>query len=81
MSIFKFNIQWTHEIEVEAIDEDEAFEIVYGGVILDDYGKGKGYLSVELEVDDSATTEWGLFDTDPEEEDITYLSLNDAEYL
>ena len=26
MSTFKFNIQWTHEIEVEAIDEDEAFD-------------------------------------------------------
>lgn len=80
MATFKFNIQWDAEIEVEAIDEDEAYDILYGGVILDAYGKGKGSLNVDL-VEDIGKSEWGLFDTDPEEELITYLAINDDEYL
>ena len=80
MATFRFNIQWDAEIEVEAIDEDEAYEIVYGGAILDAYGKNKGSLNVEL-LDDSESSQWGLFDTDPEDEDITVISLNDEEYL
>lgn len=80
MATFKFDVHWTAEIEVEALDEDEAYEIIYGGAILDAYGKNKGSLSVDL-VEDIEKSEWGLFDTDPEEEPITYLALNDEDYL
>jgi hypothetical protein len=82
MATFKFDVQWTAEIQVEALDEDEAYEIIYGGVVLDAYGKGKGTLTVDLINDeDYGKPEWGLFDTDPEDEDITYLALHDEEYL
>ena len=80
MAIFKFIVQWDAEIEVEALDEDEAYDTLYGGVILDAYGKGKGSLTVDL-IEEAERSEWGLFDTDPEEEDITYLALNDETYL
>lgn len=80
MATFKFIVQWDAEIEIDAFDEDEAYDILYGGVILDAYGKGKGSLTVDL-IEDKVKSEWGLFDTDPEEEDITYLALSDETYL
>ena len=80
MATFKFNIQWDAEIEIEALDEDEAYDTLYSGVIQDAYAKGKGSLSVDL-VEDIERSEWGLFDTDPEEEPITYLALTDEDYL
>lgn len=80
MATFKFNIQWDAEIEVEALDEDEAYDILYGGVLHDAYAKGKGSLNVDL-VEETQRSEWGLFDTDPEEEDITYLAISDDIYL
>jgi hypothetical protein len=80
MTIFKFKVQWDIEVDIDAIDEDEAYEIIYGDVLLDAYGRGKGSLSVDL-VEDIEKSEWGLFDTDPEEEPITYLALNDEDYL
>lgn len=80
MATFKFKVQWDIEVDIEAIDEDEAYEIIYGDVLLDAYGRGKGSLTVDL-VEDIEKSEWGLFDTDPEEEPITYLALNDEDYL
>jgi hypothetical protein len=80
MATFKFKVQWDIEVDIDAIDEDEAYEIIYGDVLLDAYGRGKGSLSVDL-VEDIEKSEWGLFDTDPEEEPITYLALNDEDYL
>jgi hypothetical protein len=80
MATFKFKVQWDIEVDIDAIDEDEAYEIIYGDVLLDAYGRGKGSLTVDL-VEDIEKSEWGLFDTDPEEEPITYLALNDEDYL
>jgi hypothetical protein len=81
MATFNFEVQWVADISVEAIDEDEAFELIYAGTIIDHFGKGKGELTVELSTTPLERSEWGLFDTDPEDPDITHLGINDAEYL
>lgn len=80
MPIFKFNVQWDAQIEVDAFDEDEAYDLLYGGLILTAQERGKGSLNVDL-VEDIEKSEWGLFDTDPEEQDITYIALHDEEYF
>lgn len=80
MTVYKFNITWETQLEVDdAIDEDEAWTIAYSR-LPDLFNKSKGSLSVDI-VSDDYKDEWGLFDTDPEDEDITIISLNDDEYL
>lgn len=80
MTIYKFSISWDAEIEIDdALDEDEAWDMAYAKVE-ETFRKHKGSVTVEL-VPDEETTNWGLFDTDPEEQDITFISLDEADYL
>lgn len=80
MTAYQFNIVWEMQLTVDdAIDEDEAWTIAYSK-IPDLFNKNRGSLMVDL-VNDDYQDQWGLFDTDPEDEDITVISLNDGEYL
>lgn len=78
MSVYRFNVAWTHLLEVEASSEEEAWEYAHDEA-LHAFSKSKGDLHIDLDEgnDSSDEDEWGLFDKDPEDEDITFIALDE----
>ena len=80
MSVYRFNVTWDAEIEVsDALDEDEAWDMAYAK-IEETFQKYKNRVLVEPILEEDQAT-WGLFDEDPEEQTVTYINLDDVDYL
>lgn len=80
MSKYTFHIEWTTELEIDAPSEEEAWDSVHDSVV-DAFGKSKGDLRIDIAGDKSTHGEWDDFDTDPEQEDITNLAVDNDYYL
>lgn len=72
---YSFNITWEATVSVDAESEDEAWSFVHDAID-SAWAKSAGHKDITLVDDSDHEEEWGLFDRDPEEEDITNLATD-----